>query len=107
MQKNIFLIFGDIFPFSNACAIQINLGTNYLLKTTVLEKMGYWQKESELGEKEGCFKAPLGSLGLKLDQNIYETKICKYAQGLPFFPKFWKCQSQCQQKPNYAPLDVS
>ena len=26
--------------------------------------MGYWQKESEFGKKEGCFKAPLGSLGL-------------------------------------------
>ena len=26
--------------------------------------MGYWQKESEFGKKVGCFKAPLGSLGL-------------------------------------------
>ena len=66
-KKNIFLSFGDIFPFSNACAIQINLGSTYLLKTTVLEQMGYWQKESEFGKKVGCFKAPLGSLGL----NVY------------------------------------
>ena len=50
-KKNIFLSFGDMFPFSNACAIQINLGTNYLLKKTVLEKMGYWQKESKFGKK--------------------------------------------------------
>ena len=28
--------------------------------------MGYWQKESEFGKKVGCFKASLGSLGLKL-----------------------------------------
>ena len=27
--------------------------------------MGYWQKESEFGKKVGCFKAPLGSLGLR------------------------------------------
>ena len=27
--------------------------------------MGYWQKESEFGKKVGCFKASLGSLGLK------------------------------------------
>ena len=64
-KKPIFLSFGDIFSFSNACAIQINLGTHYLLKKTVLETMGYWQKESEFGKKVGCFKAPLGSLGLK------------------------------------------
>ena len=64
-KKN-FLSFGDIFPFSNAFAIQINLGTNYLLKKTVLEKMGYWQKELEFGKKVGCFKAPLGSLGLTI-----------------------------------------
>ena len=51
-------------PFSNACGIQINLGTNYLLKKTVLGKMGCWQKKSEFGKKVGCFKAPLGSLGL-------------------------------------------
>ena len=63
-KKNIFLSFGDIFPFSNACVIQINLGTNYLLRKTVVEKMGYSQKESEFGKKVGCFKAPLGSLGL-------------------------------------------
>ena len=31
----------------------------------MLEKMGYWQKESEFGKKVGCFKASLGSLGLK------------------------------------------
>ena len=47
-KKNIFLSFGDIFTFSDACAIQINLGTNELLKKTVLEKMGYRQKESEI-----------------------------------------------------------
>ena len=46
-----FLSFGDIFPFSNACAIQIILGTNYLLKKTVLEKIGDWQKELEFGKK--------------------------------------------------------
>ena len=63
-KKNIFLSFGDIFPLSNACAIQINLGTNYLLKITVLEKMGYWQKELEFEKTVGFFKAPLGSLGL-------------------------------------------
>ena len=70
MQKN-FLSFGDIFLFSNACAIQINLGTNYLLKKTVLEKMGYWQQESEFGKKVGCFKAPLGSLGLNQFLSIF------------------------------------
>ena len=64
-KKNIFLSFGDLFIFSNACANQINLGTNYLLKKFVLEKMGYWQKESEFGKNVICFKAPLGSLGLK------------------------------------------
>ena len=51
--------------FSNACAIQINLCTKYLLKKTVLEKLGFWQKELEIGKKVGCFiKALLGSLGL-------------------------------------------
>ena len=30
----------------------------------MLEKMGYWQKESEFVKKVGCFKASLGSLGL-------------------------------------------
>ena len=62
-----------MFPFSNACAIQINLGINYLLKKTVLEKMDYWQKESEFGKKVGCFEASLGSLGLifaPTDQNL-------------------------------------
>ena len=63
-KKTFFFRFGDIFLFSKACAIQINLSTNYLLKKIVLEKMGYWQKESEFGKKVGCFKAPLGSLGL-------------------------------------------
>ena len=28
VQKTVFLSFGDVFTFSNACAIQINLGTN-------------------------------------------------------------------------------
>ena len=58
-----------MFLFYNACAIQINLGTNYLLKKIVLEKMGYWQKESEFGKKVCCFRAPLGSLGLKTSHN--------------------------------------
>ena len=32
--------------------------------------MGYWQKESEFGKKAGCFKAPLGSLGLINSKSI-------------------------------------
>ena len=35
--------------------------------------MGYWQMESEFGKKVGCFKAPLGSLGL----NCHDYKICQ------------------------------
>ena len=83
MQKNIFLNFGDIFPFSNACAIQINLGTNYLLKKIVLEKMGYWQKESEFGKKVGCFEAPLGSLGLKRSLRNENIKIVGRSRTVP------------------------
>ena len=37
-----------------------------MLKKTVLENMGYCQKESEIEKKVGCFKVPLRSLGLKL-----------------------------------------
>ena len=64
-----------MFPFSNASGIQINLGTNYLLKETVLEKMAYWQKESEQNseKKVGCFKAPLGSLGLTISNHTVAT----------------------------------
>ena len=36
--------------------------------------MGYWQKESEFGKKVGCFKAPLGSLGLKLILFFFQNK---------------------------------
>ena len=43
--------FGDIFRFSKASAIQINLITTFLQNKTVLEKMGYWQKESEFRRK--------------------------------------------------------
>ena len=44
MQKKlIFLSFGDIFTFPNACAIQTNLGIKELLEKTLLEIMGYCQ----------------------------------------------------------------
>ena len=46
--KKPILSFGDIFTFSNSCAIQIKLGTNELLKKTALEAMGYWQKTQKL-----------------------------------------------------------
>ena len=48
--KKIFLCFGDI-HFSNACAIQVNLGTDELLEKTVVEDMCYWQKETEIEKK--------------------------------------------------------
>ena len=60
--------------FCNARAIQINLGTNELLKISMLKKMGYWQKESEIERKVGCFKVPLGSLGLKFSRICYFFK---------------------------------
>ena len=40
-KKNIFLSFGYIFTFPNACAIQTNLGANENSKKTVLENMIY------------------------------------------------------------------
>ena len=43
--KKIFFSNLETFTFPNACAIQIN--SNELLKKTVLENMGCWQKESE------------------------------------------------------------
>ena len=62
-KKNIFLSFGDI-HFSNAWAFQINLVPMNYWRKTVLENMDYWQKESESEKYVGCFKVPLGSLGL-------------------------------------------
>ena len=56
MQKNSF--------FSNACAIQTNLGTKELLEKTVLEIMGYWQNGLEIEKKVCDFKVPVGRLGL-------------------------------------------
>ena len=66
MQKKTFFSALETFNFSNACAIQINLGTKYLLKKTVPEKMGYWQNESEFGKRYAASKHHLGSLGLRL-----------------------------------------
>ena len=46
-------------PFSacsNSCTIQINLGTNELLKKNVLENMGYWQNESEIEKRYDALK---------------------------------------------------
>ena len=64
MQKKfIFLSFGDIFTFSNSCAIQTNLGTKELLKKKLLKNMGYWQNGLEI-EKKYVTKVPLGCLGL-------------------------------------------
>ena len=68
---------------------------------TVLEKMGYWQKESEFGKKIGCFKAPLGSLGLNMQKIIKitvpekNTKEDSQKTRKPLFPTgnikfFWK-----------------
>ena len=57
-KKLIFLSFGDIFTFSNSCAI-----AKELLKKTVLENMGYWQNGSE-NEKVCCHKVTLCLLGL-------------------------------------------
>ena len=65
MQKLIFLGFGDIFTFPNACAIQTNLGTKELLEKTVLENMGYWQNGLEIEKKVCDLKVPVGRLGLK------------------------------------------
>ena len=64
MQIKTFFSAWETFTCPNACAIQINIGINELLKKTVLENMGYWQKESEIDKKVGCFKVPLGLLGL-------------------------------------------
>ena len=50
-KKHIFLSFGDIFTFPNACAIQTNLGTKELLEKTVLAIMGYWQNGLEIEKK--------------------------------------------------------
>ena len=47
-KKLIFLSFGDLFTFHNACAIQTNLGSKELLEKTVLENMGYWQNGLEI-----------------------------------------------------------
>ena len=63
-KNPIFLNFGDIFTFPNACAIQTNLVTKELLEKTVLENMGYWQNGLEI-EKKCDFKVPLGRLELK------------------------------------------
>ena len=39
--------------------------------------MGYWQRESEFGKKVGCFKASLGSLGLKSEGTILPKELSK------------------------------
>ena len=44
--------------------------------------MGCWQKESEFGKTIGCFKAPLGSLGLKYAQDVFNEKLTKTFQIL-------------------------
>ena len=70
-KKLIFLSFGDIFTFPNACAIQTNLGTKGLLVKTVLEIMGYWQNGLAI-EKMVCdFKVPVGRLGLTTKYFVY------------------------------------
>ena len=45
-----FCFWRNSFPFSNAYAIQIKLGTNELLKK-LLENMSYWQNESEIEKR--------------------------------------------------------
>ena len=52
LQRNPFLKL-ETFTFSDACAIQPNLRTNELLKKIVLENMGYWQNESDIGKQAG------------------------------------------------------
>ena len=72
----IFLSFGDIFTFPNACAIQTNLGTKELLEKTVLEIMGYWQNGLEIEKKVCDFKVPVGRLGL--NSHNWKQKVKSY-----------------------------
>ena len=54
-----------MFTFSNACTIQLNLGTNEFLKKLTLENMGYWQNESEIEKKGRVLQSTTGLIRVK------------------------------------------